>query len=222
MRIALFLVLALVAVPRHGSAAPIVEMEFLNSDLAFGASADQFGWDLSAFWAKGFDDSSWDVWNTGYQASSGPLDHQTDLIDGSGNVVGTEYVYLGGTFEIFFVMENNGDVRTGSFLASIDRLTVRSGVHEGDQVELLYQLGRGLFDDSIADTLGLSGRTAGGYAYAQLLLTGEEDGPGVQVNTIHQASDGVNDIVIEAPEPAALALLALGVAGLWRRRSTRR
>jgi hypothetical protein len=222
MRIALSLVLLLLFVPRQTHAAPVVEMEFLNSDLTFGgANADQSGWDLSAFWARGFDDSSWDVWNTGYQALSGPLDHQNVLTDGSGNVVGTEYVYLGGTFEIFFVLDDGSDVWTGSFFAAIDRLTVRSGQNEGDNVELLYQLGAGLFDDSIADTLGISRRTAGGYAYGQLLLAPEPGGPGAQ-SDVHQAYDGVNDITIEVPEPGSFALFAVGIAGLLRRRSIRR
>jgi hypothetical protein len=214
MRIALPLVVLLFAVPHHAAADPVVFLEFLNSDFTFGQSADQEGWDLSAFWAEGFDDSSWDVWNTGYQAVAGELDHQTPAAGG------TAYVYLGGTFEIFFSMENGGDRRTGSFVAPIESLTVLSGVRGANSVDLFYELGAGLFDASIADTLGISRRTTGGEARAQLLLMDTDDAPGVRVTPVQQASDGVNDITLEVAEPATLALLAVGAAGLFRRRKT--
>src|SRR5688572_17370755 len=161
MRIALSLLVLLFVVPRHTAACPVVEMEFLNSNLTFGESAGQWGWDLSSFWAPGFDDASWNVWNTGYQAVSGTLGHQTFLTDGEGHVTGTEYVYLGGTFEIFFVLENGDDVRIGSFLAPIERLTVFSGEEAGTAVELLYVLGAGVFDETISGVLGIPRRTAG-------------------------------------------------------------
>jgi hypothetical protein len=223
MRIALCLLVLLLAAPRHAVSNPIVEMQFLNSELNFGPSADQLGWDLSSFWASGFDDSDWSVWNTAYQALAGPLDHQSLLTDEAGNVIGGEYVYLGGTFEIFFVFENAGDLLTGSFVAPIERLTVRSGDTGGSPVDLTYALGAGLFDEAIASTLGISRRTSGGQARAQLLLHDGLSGADLRRIPEHQASDGVNDIALDVVEPGAVSLVAAGLAAMWRRRrSTRR
>ena len=227
MRIAPFLVVLLLAAPAYATAGEVVFMEFLNSNLTFGpTNAEQYGWDLSAFAVDGFDDSGWDVWNTGYQAVTGPLDRQTPIVDMAGHVVGDEYVYRGGSFEIFYVLENASDRFTGSFAAPIERLTVWAGEREDDPVTLLYVLGAGLFDEVIAGALGISRHTTGGEAYAQLLLT--DDVPrllvtGADPTAQRHAWDGVNDIALDVPEPAALALLGASGAAWWvrRRRHTR-
>ena len=41
-----------------------------------------------------------DFWNSGYLAQAGALDHETLNVNGAGDVIGSEYVYTGGTFRV--------------------------------------------------------------------------------------------------------------------------
>jgi hypothetical protein len=226
MRIAVPLVVLLLGIPQHVAAAPSVFMEFLNSDFTFGlGNASQDGWDLSWFAVDGFDNSSWDVWNTGYQARSGPLDHQTLDVDANGVVVARTYHYTGGSFEIFFALEHNGVFRSGSFVAPITGLTVWAEESDEGSADASYTFGPGLFDQSIARTLGISRRTTGGSAFSDLALTDSGNRSGVAVSQAapsREAWDGVNDIQLDVPEPSTLILWGAGAGALWLRRRARR
>src|ERR1044071_7365577 len=119
MRIAALLVTLVSCSASELLANPVVSLEFLNSDFTFGTVApDQTGFDLSSFTVNG-STTDFDVWSTAYQARGGALAQQIVQVDGSGEVTGSQYVYAGGTFEIFFDLEKNGSAIQGSFVAPI-------------------------------------------------------------------------------------------------------
>jgi hypothetical protein len=208
------------------SAGPVVFIEFLNSDFTFGTvSPNQEGYDLSSLFVDsvgfpvGLADGS-------YAAIGAGFDSQTlDLSNGS--VIGSDYVYTGGMFEIFLSVEQNGQRVAGWLAAPIKKLTVAAGETADGSVTVLYELGPGLFDDAIAEALGIGRHMTGGTAVSQLILTSQGNRAGVggdHTTTVRQAWDGVNDITLNVPEPAALALLAtagiLSIRRRWRRRRT--
>jgi hypothetical protein len=205
-------------------ASPVLSLEFLNSDFTFGTvSPDQTGHDLSSFFVDGVR-PDFDFWGSSYQAQGGTLVQQTLNVNGSGDVVGSDYLYDGGTFEIFFDLEKNGATIQGSFVAPIETLTVSAGEHAGDPATASYVLGKGVFDPAIASALGIGLHTRGGESFSQLLLTDDGNRPGVagdHTTPERQAWDGVNDITLDVPEPATFALVALG-AGVWMRRRSGR
>ena len=223
MRIAALLVSLILWPASYVGAGPVVFMEFLNSDFTFGSiSPNQEGYDLGSLYVDslgfpvGLGDGS-------YTASATAFDSQA-LGFGNGSVVGSQYFYTGGVFEIFLSIEKNGQQFTGSFEATIKKLTVTAGETEDDSVTALYELGPGLFDAAIAEALGIGRHTTGGEAVSQLILTSHGNRAGVagdHTTPQRQAWDGVNDITLDVPEPATLALFATAGALSIRRRPRR-
>jgi hypothetical protein len=237
MRLAILLAAVLSLHPGQAAAAPILSIGYLNSDLTFGfVNPDQFGYDLYTGACIG--DSvlggfeCLDAAGT-YQALSGPFVQQTLQKDASDIVVGSEYLYQGGTFRIDFtdICNDTGCV-DGSFVAPIISLLVDvaedpNGLNDGASGSAQYQLGPGLFDASIARILGIRRESPGGSVFSQFLLTDEGNRAGVAGNhttSERQAWDGVAsvDIAVAVPEPATslLSALGLGIACVWRRRRT--
>ncbi|HEV8397524.1 MAG TPA: PEP-CTERM sorting domain-containing protein [Vicinamibacterales bacterium] len=206
-------------------AGPVFSMEFLNSNFTFGTvSPNQQGYDLTSF---DIDAQVPDVdfIGVGYEAVGAAFDHQTLDQNAGGGVVSSHYFYTGGTFEILFAIDQNGVLRTGSFVAPIKTIEVTAGQWDGASAQASYELGPGIFDPSIAELLGIGRHTRSGTAVSQLLLTDDGNRGGVAGNHTtpeRQAWDGVNDIELEVPEPAILALLATGMAGFSIRRRVRR
>jgi len=223
MRIAALLVTLVVCSASQVLANPIVSLEFLNSDFTFGSQdPDQSGHDLSSLIVNGGSPAA-DYWGE-YEAQAGPLKQQTLMTNGAGDVIGSQYVYSGGIFELFFALEQNGSTIFGSFAAPILSLTVTAGESAGEGATATYVLGAGLFDQTIAAALGIGRHTSGGSATSLLLLTDNGNRPGIagdHTTPERQAWDGVNDITLDVPEPATLALVALG-SGFWFRRRSRK
>ena len=224
MRIAAVLVSLILFPASTLVAGPVLFMEFLNSDFTFGTvSPNQEGHDLSAL---SIDSAPPDIdsWDGAYQLQSGALVQQTLDVDGSGEVTGSSYAYTGGTFEVVFFLEKDGVPIVGSFVAPIKTLSVWAGEAAGELTFATYVLGPGLFDQSIADALGIGRHTSGGEASSQLLLTDSGNRPGIagdHSTPERQAWDGVNDISLTVPEPATAALLAGALAVVWIRRRAR-
>jgi hypothetical protein len=224
MRIAaLLMTLVLIPAPKL-FAGPVLSLEFLNSDFTFGTvDPDQAGHDLSSFLVNG-STPGMSFWDTGYEAQTGALVQQTLTMNGSGDVISSEYLYTGGTFELFFLLEQNGSSILGSFVAPILSLTVTAGEGAGEGAVASYVLGAGLFDQAIAAALGIGRHTSGGAASSLLILTDDGNRPGIagdHTTPERQAWDGVNDITLDVPEPPTVALLTLGT-GFWFRRKVRR
>jgi PEP-CTERM motif-containing protein len=204
-------------------AGPIVFMEFLNSNFTFGTvSPNQEGHDLSSLYVDslGFPVVLGDG---AYAASGAALDSQ-DLDVSNGNIIGSDYFYTGGLFEILLSVEKNGQQVAGSFAAPIKKLAVTAGEADGDSVTALYDLGPGLFDAAIAEALGIGQHTTGGEAVSRLILTNRGNRAGIagdHTTPERQAWDGVNHITLQVPEPATLALFAAAAALSIRRRPRR-
>lgn len=214
MRVALSLAVLLLLVPNPAAADQITSWFYLNSNLTFGVvNAVHSGYDLDGL-------DPWYGYGT-FDALSGPFVEQTLVTDGSGTVIWSKYFYEGGTFQADFTLQKDGELRTGSFFASI--ITLEIDVHEADKgqtgVYAYYVLGPGLFDASIADALGVRRRTVGGNVFSQMLLM--EDTGGDYTSPERQAWDGGTEVGITVPEPpmAILGVLALGAAWCWRRRA---
>jgi len=225
MRIAALLVSLVLFPASQLFAAPVLFLEFLNSDLTFGTgNPDQSGKDLSSFDVAG-SVPGMDFWNSGYLAQAGALDHETLNVNGAGDVIGSEYVYTGGVFELFFVLEQNGTQTSGSWVAPILTLTITAGEGDGQSANASYVLGPGLLDQPIATALGIDRHIQGGSAFSQLLLTDHGNRSGVagdHSTPERQAWDGVTDITLDVPEPASFLLLTAGAGALWARRRSRR
>jgi len=223
MRIPTLLVCFILFPASHLVAGPVFSMEFLNSDFTFGTiSPNQRGYDLTSFDIDA-QKPDMDV-AADYEAVGATFDHQTLDLNGGG-VVSSHYFYTGGTFEIVFAIDKNGVLQTGSFVAPITTIEVTAGQWHGGSALASYELGPGIFDPSIAALLGIGRHTRGGTAFSQLILTDNGNRAGVAGNHTtpeRQAWDGVNDIALEVPEPATLALFATGTAGFSIRRRARR
>ena len=118
MRIAALLVSLILLPASYVCAGPIVFLEFLNSDFTFGtASPNQEGYDLSSLYvdslgfAVGLHDGS-------YAATGAGFDGQA-LALSNGSVIGSDYVYTGGVFEIFLSIQKNGQRVDGSLAVPI-------------------------------------------------------------------------------------------------------
>lgn len=220
MRIAALLVSLILLPASYVAAGPIVFMEFLNSDFTFGTvSPNQQGYDLSSLYVGslgfpvGLGDGS-------YAAAGAGFDGQI-LGLSNGSVIGSDYVYTGGVVEILLSIEKNGQQVAGSLAVPIKKLTVSAGEAADSSVTALYELGPGLFDEAIAEALGIGRHTTGGTAVSQLILTSHGNRPGVAGDHTapeRQAWDGVNSITLNVPEPATLALFATAGALSIRRR----
>jgi hypothetical protein len=225
MRIAAVLVSLILCPVSPLFAAPVLSLEFLNSDFTFGTvNPNQAGHDLGSL---SLDDTAPDLdsWDAVYELQSGALVQQTLDVNGSGDVIGSHYFYTGGTFELIFFLEKDGVPIVGSFVAPIQGLSVSAGEAAGEFTLAAYVLGPGLFDQAIADALGIGRHTSGGGASSQLLLTDHGNRPGVagdHTTPERQAWDGVNDITLTVAEPASGALLTAGIGVLWARRRVRR
>ena len=230
MRIALSLAALLFLVPTHAAAAR-VELGYLNSDLTFGfINPNHAGYDLyfvCVFPATPGPDFCLDSdASSTFEALGGTFAEQALLKDGSGTVIGSEYLYEGGTFQIDLTLRNDdGELSTGSFVAPI--ITLEMSANEGPEANVLaqYLLGPGLFDASIANALGIRRRTVGGSVIGDLLLTDDGNRPGIGGNYAspeRQAWDGATHVEIVVPEPPMpiLSVLGLTAAWFWRRRST--
>jgi hypothetical protein len=215
MRIAALLVSFVLLPASNLIAGPVVYLEFLNSEFTFGTvNPGQTGYDLSSL-VVGSMSHAFDDLGSGYELQSGALVQQTLDTNSSGDVIGSHYVYTGGTFELFFALEAGGIPIVGSFVAPIKTLTVDAGEAEGDLAIASYVLGPGLFDEAVARALGIGRHTIGGAASSQLLLTANG---GDHTSPQRQAWDGVNDITLTVPEPAMLLLFGAGAAVLSFRR----
>jgi hypothetical protein len=205
MRAAISLAILLLLVPSPAAADQIAFWSYLNSNLTFGSgSAEHSGYDL----VEGIGT---------FEASSGPLVDQTLVTDASGNVIRSEYLYAGGTFQADFTYLNNQPV-TGSFVAPIISLEI--DVLETQQhVFASYVLGPGLFDAPIADALGVRRRTVGGDIFSDMLFVPGAGGDFTSPE--RHAWDGATFVTVNVPEPPIpmLAALGFGAAWCWRRRS---
>lgn len=225
MRIAALLVSLVLFPASQLFAGPVVFMEFLNSNLTFGTgNPNQVGYDASSFDVAG-STPGFDFGGSGYEANAGSLDHQTLNVNGSGDVLGSEYVYTGGTFELFFLLFDGGSPIFGSLIVPIETLTITAGEGDGQSAFASYVLGPGLLDTNIADALGIGRHILGGEGFSQLILTDHGNRPGIagdHSTPVRQAWDGVNDVTLEVPEPATFLLLTAGSGALWARRRSRR
>jgi hypothetical protein len=224
MRIAALLAGLILFPASHLFAGPVVFLEFLNSDVTFGTlSPDQTGYDLSALQVDGTAaDVGW--YFGGYEAIDAVFDHQSLLTNGSGDVTGSQYFYTGGTLAITLFLEKDGASYNGAFVAPIETLVITAGEGDGGLAFAAYVLGPGLFDEPIAAALGVGRRTTGGQGFSRLLLTDHGNRAGVagtHTTPERQAWDGVNDITLEVPEPAMLALFTTAAALAVRRRPRR-
>ena len=155
-----------------------------------------------------------------YAATGAGFDSQITGLS-SGNVIGSDYFYTGGVFELFLSIDKNGQTVYGTLAAPIKKLTVTAGEADGDGVTALYELGPGLFDPALAKALGIGRHVTGGTVVSQLLLTSDGNRAGVggdHTTPERQAWDGVADITLDVPDPAALALFATAGALSIRRR----
>jgi hypothetical protein len=85
-------------------------------------------------------------------------------------------------------------------------------------VEVFYELGHGLFDESVARALGIRRRTHGGFVFDPHLIEGDGD-PTTPERT---AAEGAPEFEIDVPEPSLLLMLvAAGAGSLVRRRRSR-
>jgi hypothetical protein len=224
MRIAALLVSLILLPASHLYAGPVVLLEFLNSDFTFGTvSPDQAGYDLDLLLLDGTP-ADLDLLGGGFEAVGAVFDHQTLVTNGTGDVIGSEYFYTGGTFSLSMTVDKDGTLFNGSFVAPILTLVVTAGEHDADAAWATYLLGPGLFDKSIADALGIGRRTSGGQGFSQLTLT--DNGNRVGVAGDHtvperQAWDGATHVTLNVPEPAMLALLVTAGALSIRRRPRR-
>ena len=220
MRIAALLVSVILLPASHVGAGPVVFMEFLNSDFTFGTiSPNQEGDDLGSLYVDslGF---SVGLGDGSYAASGAGFDSQT-LGLSNGDVIGSDYFYTGGVFEIFLSIEKDGQQISGVLAAPIKKLTVAAGETEDDSVTVLYELGPGLFDPALAQALGIGRHVTGGTAVSKLILTSNGNRPGIagdHTTPERQAWDGVNDVTLNVPEPATLALFATAAALSIKRR----
>jgi hypothetical protein len=224
MRNVVLLVAILLGVSVRAAAAPLLFVEFLNSDLTFGdVNPQQIGHDLSSL--AGPRALDWDSYGSTWSALGGPLVEHTFSTSG-GTIVSSEYTYEGGFFSIDFLLQLGHRQKFGSFVAPITKLVI--SVQEDEEfdasVSVSYLLGAGMFDGAIARALGVRRRTAGGDVFSGLLLTGGD------ANTPERtAQDGFADVnleVSEAPEPTGLMAVP-GLSALWfwhrhRSRSRRR
>jgi MYXO-CTERM domain-containing protein len=219
MRVALVLAAWLLLLPAPAAAGLVkaIELQYLNSDLTFGhAGADQSGWDgeLTSPYFVPFDGT--------YQTLSGPLVKQT-LLYNAGTVIGSEYLYQGGTFFADFAFWNDGQLITGAFTAPIVTLTIQAGDDVEGGVLAAYVLGPGEFDNaSLAHALGLKRpHTNGGSIWSELLLTDSGNRPGIggdHTTPERQAWDGVAWVTLTVPEPSMLMLGLVGLGTVWRHR----
>lgn len=225
MRIAALLAALVFCSASQLLAGPVLSLEFLNSDLTFGSlGPNQSGHDLSSLAVDG-GVPGMDYWKTSYEAQAGVLVQHTLVTNGVGDVISSQYDYAGGTFEMLFSLEQNGSTIAGSFAAPILSLTVTAGEAAGEGAKASYVLGAGLFDQVIANALGIGRHTSGGWASSRLLLTDNGNRPGIagdHTTPERQAWDGVNDIEIDVPEPATLALLTIGATTLMCRQRSRK
>lgn len=112
---------------------------------------------------------------------------------------------------MLFSLEQDGSTIVGSFAAQILSLTVTAGEAAGQGAKASY-------------VLGIGRHTSGSWASSRLLLTDNGNRPGIagdHTTPERQAWDGVNDIELEVPEPATLALLTIGATALMRRQRSR-
>jgi hypothetical protein len=214
-RIAIAALAGLVLVPLHASAASLVSLEFLNSNLTFGLTTPgQFGYDLDLFDIDG--DGTSDVYGT-FDAAAGPLVSET--INPSDPTTAT-YLYRGGTFSIDLSVNMHGQSLTGSFVAPIQTLQVTATDPAGGcDVFAVYTLGAGLFDRAFATALGLpSAHTlAGANVLADLII--DSSNPTGLRDAIREAEDGATFVTLPVPEPPVGLTAAIAFAlVLWSRK----
>lgn len=209
----LAVVLTLALTPAAASAAPI-EWLYLNSNLTFGANpTSHTGYDGEPVRGQ------FDWWAKTFSVNTGSLVSQSAYVDSRGNA-GTRYLYQGGTFQTDFVRESDG--ATGSFAAAILslELLVREGDDTSGHVDALYTLGRGIFDKTLANDLGIGRLTGRGTVRSDMLAH-----PGLwgdSTSSVRQAWDGATWVSADVPEPSLTLLALAGAATAWSSRRLRR
>jgi hypothetical protein len=206
------------------SRAASFDASFLNSNLTFaGATFDHYGYDLDLLFIDGVDYES-EFEDTEFTASGGVLVQTTPVLDGSGNLIRTQYRYEGGTFSIDF--RRPGFDHAGLFTAPIVSLLVSAGeplnpYPDGGEsgVRPQYVLGPGAFDDAIANVLGIQKAAGAGRGDGSLLLLfGDHQSPELV------ADDGFMEFSADPaaiPEPSLSVLAGLGLLAAVRLRRRR-
>lgn len=152
-----------------------------------------------------------------YQTTVLPIYAKTLFQNAAGDVVRTIYQYLGGRFVMNITTLVNGSPVSGQFRADIGSLFV--DVNETDRsMTFEYTLGKGAFDDPLAQALGVHRGTIDGTLEAATGLASESS----HTDRVRRADGAADVIIYGVPEPSAAALCLLTLSGAlarMRRRS---
>lgn len=203
MRFAVAVAFVLLMVPSQSSADTILNIEYENSRMEFGAFGARYEGQNSYFVELVVDglETSFPCLCYDFDAISGPLLSRTTEIDSFGLTRDTS-IYDGGTLDI-----------SGSFVAPIVGPFVVS--IRGGTVEVAFKFGEGIFDPWV---------TGGG---PRRIVGGEMEDLFLDLDTpldavVIRASEGAPIVTMHVPEPGALLLMiASGLAfstRQWRRR----
>ena len=231
MRVAPWLLAALVLVAQPAAADTIVWTEFLNSNLTFGTvNPTHVGRDLSTMHVErnglsehvdtNFNSTFTALTATFVDLSFAPLAGRPSLE--------WRYLYEGGTFRMDLRLNTPEGEISGSFIAPILELEIfasdpcvcptnhEMGVVVGS-AWAWYDLGPGVFDEAIANVMGVSRYTTGGLVESSMSLFAS-DAPGDHTTPVRHARDGATWVTLQVPEPSLAVLAVLAAAGLIRHR----
>ena len=225
MAIAALLVLISLS-PARAVAAPIITFDWSSSELQFGlTSSSQHGEDgIQVTLPDGSTIGDPPNIHSTFLANTGPLLELTLHLDSGGNVLSSEYIYTGGTFEFHVTIDAPFDPVldgvSGTFTAPI--LWARHRVQDeaddfSSPVDSFYRLGAGQFDPALAAAFGMPERTKSGemisgeFGIYNHILFFLRDG-GDHTSPERFAHDGGLIARIQAPEPSLGLLTILGIA----------